>query len=63
MTDIVPASEIFDRAARRQRRDRAAAGDPAAHAFLRDTMVDGLLERLSAVKRSFADALDIGASD
>jgi len=63
VTDIVPASEIFDRAARRQRRDRAAAGDPAAHAFLRDTMVDGLLERLSAVKRSFADALDIGASD
>jgi len=54
---------IFDAAARRRRRDRAAAGDYAAHAFLRETMVDGLLERLAAVKRDFADVLDVGASD
>nr|WP_232473861.1 class I SAM-dependent methyltransferase [Sphingomonas sp. MA1305] len=59
----VIATEIFDRTARRLRRDRAAAGDPAAHAFLRDVMVEGLLERLAAVKRPFGEALDIGASD
>ena len=55
-------NEIFDRAARRQRRDRAARtyGD---HAFLRDVMVEGLLERLDAVKRDFADVLDIGTPD
>lgn len=60
---VVTATDIFDRAARRRRRDRAAAGDPAAHAFLRDAMVEGLMERLDAVKRPFAEALDIGASD
>ena len=53
---------IFDRSARRLRRDRAAADYPD-HAFLRDVMVDGLLERLAAVKRTFADVLDIGAAD
>lgn len=57
-----PAS-IFDAAARRRRRDRAAAGDLPAHAFLREMMVEGLLERLDAVKRDFAEVLDIGASD
>ncbi|MGR6327547.1 class I SAM-dependent methyltransferase [Sphingomonas sp. XXL09] len=57
------ATEIFNRTTRRLRRDRAAAGDPAAHAFLRDVMVEGLLERLAAVKRPFGEALDIGASD
>lgn len=59
----VSATEIFDRHARRRRRDRAAAGDYAAHAFLRDVMVDGLLERMDAVKRDFADVLDIGTPD
>lgn len=59
----VTASDIFDRAARRQRRDRAAQGDYPAHAFLRDVMVEGLLERLDAVKRDFIDLLDIGAPD
>ncbi len=62
MTSPAP-NAIFDAAARRRRRDRAAAGDYAAHAFLRETMVDGLLERLAAVKRDFADVLDVGASD
>lgn len=52
--------EIFDRAARRQRRDRAAA-DFAAHDFLRAAMLDGILDRLDAVKRDFADILDLGS--
>ncbi|WP_077228593.1 class I SAM-dependent methyltransferase [Sphingomonas hengshuiensis] len=55
-------SEIFDRARRRKRRDRALPryGD---HSFLRDHMVEGLLERLEGVKRSFADVLDLGSFD
>ena len=56
-------TDIFDRASRRRRRDRAAAGDYPAHAFLRDVMVEGLLERLDVVKRDFADVLDIGTPD
>ncbi|MGP7796137.1 class I SAM-dependent methyltransferase [Sphingomonas sp. CLY1604] len=63
MTAIDAPADIFDRNARRARRDRAAAGDTAAHSFLRDVMVDGLLERLGAVKRDFGEVLDIGASD
>jgi SAM-dependent methyltransferase len=55
-------SDIFDRAARRQRRDRAA-GRYADHAFLRDVMVEGLLERVDAIKRGFDDVLDIGTPD
>ena len=56
-------TDIFDRRSRRLRRDRAAAGDYPAHAFLRDVMVEGLLERLDAVKRGFTDVLDIGTPD
>lgn len=56
------ASEIFDRAARRLRRDRAAPGW-AAHAFLRDMMLDGIVDRLATVKRDFRDVLDLGAAD
>ncbi len=56
-------ADIFDRPARRLRRDRAAAGDYPAHAFLRDVMVEGLLERLAVIKRDFADVLDIGVPD
>lgn len=56
------ANAIFDRPARRLRRDRAADGYPD-HAFLRDVMVEGLLERLDAVKRAFTDMLDIGVPD
>ncbi|MBW6525486.1 class I SAM-dependent methyltransferase [Sphingomonas sp. RHCKR7] len=51
--------EIFDRAARRRHRDRAAA-DFAAHDFLRAAMLDGIADRLDAVKRDFADVLDLG---
>ena len=51
--------EIFDRAARRRHRDRAAA-DFGAHDFLRAAMLDGIADRLDAVKRDFADVLDLG---
>lgn len=63
MTAAQTPADIFDRPSRRRRRDRAAAGDYPAHAFLRDVMVEGLLERLDAVKRGFDDMLDIGAPD
>lgn len=53
-------SEIFARARRRLRRDRAAPGY-AGFSFLRDHMLEGLLERLDAVKRDFADVLDLGS--
>lgn len=54
--------EIFDRRLRRLRRDRAAPrfGD---HAFLRDAIVEGLLDRLDLVTRRFERALDLGTAD
>ncbi|WP_242146604.1 methyltransferase domain-containing protein [Sphingomonas sp. BAUL-RG-20F-R05-02] len=54
--------DIFDRAARRQHRDRAAPGF-AGHDFVRAVMLDGIQERLDSVKRSFADVLDLGCFD
>ncbi|ARS25799.1 class I SAM-dependent methyltransferase [Sphingomonas sp. KC8] len=54
--------EIFDRRTRRLRRDRAAPGF-ADHAFLRDRMVEDLLDRLDSVKRTFTRALDLGTAD
>lgn len=53
---------IFDRGARRLRRDRAACVF-AEHAFLRAAMLDGIEERLATVKRRFADVLDLGCFD
>ena len=58
----VTDSEIFDRAARRLRRDRAAPRW-SDHDFLRRIMLDGIAERLAAVKRGFADVLDLGCAD
>jgi SAM-dependent methyltransferase len=58
----VSVPDIFDRAARRQHRDRAAAGF-ADYDFLRAAMLDGIQERLDSVKRSFADVLDLGCFD
>lgn len=58
----VSVPDIFDRSARRTRRDRAAAGF-AEHDFLRAAMLDGIQERLGAVTRSFADILDLGSFD
>lgn len=51
-------SEIFDRARRRLRRDRAAR---APESFLRDQMLEALHERLDAVNRPFHDVLDLGS--
>lgn len=56
------SAEIFDRARRRLRRDRAAAGF-GAHDFLRAHMLAAIHERLKLVSRNFADVLDIGAFD
>lgn len=53
-------SEIFDRALRRKRRDRAAR---SYESFLRDHMLDGLFERLEGVKREFRTVLDLGSAD
>jgi SAM-dependent methyltransferase len=58
----VDTPNIFDRAARRHRRDRAAP-DYAAHDFVRATMLDGIAERLGAVTRDFGDILDLGCFD
>jgi SAM-dependent methyltransferase len=58
----VSGPDLFDRAARRRRRDRAAPGF-ADHAFLRAAMLDGLAERLAAVTRPFAEVLDLGCFD
>ncbi len=60
MPDSENASEIFARATRRRRRNRAAPGY-AGFAFLREHMLDGLLERLDVVKREFRDVLDLGS--
>ena len=54
--------EIFDRAARRLRRDRACAAF-AAHDFLRAAMLEGIQERLDSVTRRFEDVLDLGCFD
>jgi SAM-dependent methyltransferase len=54
--------EIFDRAARRLRRDRSAPVF-AQHDFLRAAMLDGIAERLDSVKRDFVDVLDLGSFD
>lgn len=58
--DSETPSEIFARALRRRRRDRAAPGY-AGFAFLREHMLDGLIERLDGVKREFRDVLDLGS--
>jgi len=55
-------SAIFDRAARRRRRDRAEPGF-RAHDFLRAAMLDGLAERLGAITRPIGSVLDLGCFD
>lgn len=56
------APAIFDRAARRLRRDRAQPHYPE-HDFLRAAMLDGITERLAAVTRRFDEVLDLGCFD
>lgn len=51
--------EIFDRALRRRRRDRAQPDYPA-HDFLRSHMIEGIVDRLAMVRRPFQDVLDLG---
>ena len=58
----VQPPEIFDRRLRRLRRDRAAQRF-ADYSFLREAMIEGLLDRLDLVKRDFARALDLGTAD
>lgn len=55
-------AEIFDRATRRLRRDRAARNF-AHHAFLIDHMAAETADRLSAVQREFRRVLILGAWD
>lgn len=54
--------DIFDRVARRMRRDRAAPGF-ADFDFLRAAMLDGIGERLASVTHRFTDMLDLGCFD
>lgn len=54
------APDIFDRARRRLRRDRAAPRF-AEFSFVRDWMVEGIADRLEAVRREFRDVLDLGS--
>ena len=58
----VEPPEIFDRHLRRLRRDRAAPRF-AEHSFVRDAIVDGLLDRFDLVKRKFVHALDLGTAN
>ncbi|WP_375396107.1 methyltransferase domain-containing protein [uncultured Sphingomonas sp.] len=54
--------DIFDRRARRTRRDRAAR-DYHRFDFLRGAMLDGIAERLGAVTRDFGDVAELGCFD
>ena len=56
------APDIFDRAARRLRRDRAAPTF-AEFDFLRAAMLEGIADRLASVTHRFADMLDLGCFD
>jgi SAM-dependent methyltransferase len=60
--DPTAPPDIFDRARRRIRRDRAAPRF-ADFAFIRDWMIDGITERLGAVRRDFTQMLDLGCFD
>jgi SAM-dependent methyltransferase len=54
--------EIFDRNLRRLRRNRAAPRF-REYGFVRDAIVEGLLDRLDLVTRPFERALDLGTAD
>ncbi|TPG12817.1 methyltransferase domain-containing protein [Sphingomonas oligophenolica] len=59
---MTPVPDIFDRAARRRRRDRAAPIF-ANHDFLRAAMIEGIVDRLASVTRAFTEVLDLGCFD
>ncbi|MCI4660466.1 MAG: class I SAM-dependent methyltransferase [Neomegalonema sp.] len=54
--------DLFDRALRRQRRNRAAARFAQA-AFLHDAVIDAFADRLSMINRQFADVAILAAAD
>ena len=58
----MPVPEIFDRRLRARRRDRAQPAF-ADHGFVREAIVEGLLDRLGMVSRTFTTALDLGCAD
>ena len=58
----LPERDIFDLALLRRRRDRAARGGTAAD-FLLERVADDLMDRLAAIKRTFAVAVNLGAHD
>ncbi|MEZ0495109.1 class I SAM-dependent methyltransferase [Sphingomonas sp. IW22] len=62
MSSETQPPEPFNRQARRIRRDRAAAAF-GEHDFLRAAILDGIDERLAAVKRPMHDFLDMGSFD
>jgi SAM-dependent methyltransferase len=63
MTDAAhDPAQLFDRAARRRMRDRAAAGF-ARHGFLIDAMVDDIAARLTEAGGRFDRVLDLGGHD
>jgi SAM-dependent methyltransferase len=62
MSNPASVPDIFDRAARRLRRTRAAPGF-AEFDFLRAEMLEGIADRLLDVARDFADVLDLGCFD
>jgi len=57
MTDRI---DVFDRAAVRRHRDRAARAPDASAEFLAQEIATRLVDRLGEVKRRFASALDLG---
>jgi SAM-dependent methyltransferase len=62
-TAITPdSSELFDRRARRIRRNRAVTSF-ARHSFLKDAMVDDVCARLVETGSSFSRVLDLGGHD
>ncbi len=62
MTASPAPSDIFDRHRRRLRRDRAAPGY-SDFDFIRAWMLEGIADRLSAVRREFTQILDLGSFD
>lgn len=56
---MTETAHVFDRAAVRAHRDRAAPG-LSAHAFLLDEVAERLADRLADIARAFPRALDLG---
>lgn len=59
---LMSVPDIFDREARRLRRDRAAPTF-AEFDFLRAAMLEGIADRLASVTHQFSDMLDLGCFD